>query len=128
LLKAFSSFAFQISREKPREEEWNKLNKEKLTILLNYAQCKILLKDYCVALDHLNEILSYEADNVKALYRRAKTNRLLYNYDKAKDDLNRVSALDATMKNLCLRDARDIDIEIKKQNEKDREMFKGKLF
>jgi AH receptor-interacting protein len=104
------------------------LNKEKLVILLNYSQCKILLKEYYQALDHLNEILKYEPDNVKALYRRSKTNRLLFNYNEAKDDLNSVARLDDGMISLCLKDLKDIESEIKEHNEKDKNIFRGKLF
>lgn len=47
-------------REKPRDVEWNELNAMKLPLLLNYAQCKLLLEDYYAVIEHCSSVLEFE--------------------------------------------------------------------
>lgn len=47
-------------REKPRDVEWNELNAMKLPLLLNYAQCKLLMEDYYAVIEHCSSVLEFE--------------------------------------------------------------------
>lgn len=64
-------------REKPKDVEWIALTKIKVPLLLNYAQCKLLEKDFYRVIECCTEVLSYEPENLKAFYRRGKGNSLL---------------------------------------------------
>lgn len=44
-------------RLKPREKEWDELNKIKTPLLLNLAQCKLIAKDYYQVIEHCTSIL-----------------------------------------------------------------------
>lgn len=50
-------------REKPKDEEWTKLNKLKNPLLLNYAQCKLLNKEYYDVIEHCTTVLENEPGN-----------------------------------------------------------------
>jgi hypothetical protein len=47
-------------REKPRDIEWNELNAKKIPLLLNYAQCKLLLQDYYAVIEHCTTVLEFD--------------------------------------------------------------------
>lgn len=47
-------------REKPHDIEWNKLNKQKLPLLLNFAQCKLSEGDYYPVIEHCTTVLQSE--------------------------------------------------------------------
>lgn len=57
-LKASSKY-FEF-REKPNDEEWLELIRVKIPILLNYAQCRLLDKDYYAVIEHCTEVLKHE--------------------------------------------------------------------
>ena len=44
-------------REKPHDEEWNKLDDMKVPFLLNYAQCKLYAEEYYEVIEHTSEVL-----------------------------------------------------------------------
>lgn len=50
----------EFDREKPNDEEWLDLIKVKIPILLNYAQCRLLDKDYYAVIEHCTEVLKHE--------------------------------------------------------------------
>lgn len=115
-------------KEKPHCDEWNQLNDTKSTLLLNLSLCEFNVKEYYPCLEHVNTVLESQPNNVKALYRRAKTNIALYNYDEARKDLNKCAELDKSLENevkSLLEHIKKIEVELKK---KEMEKFKGKLF
>ena len=57
------------------------------TLLLNYAQCKPLNKEYYSVIEHCSTVLKTEPDNVKALYRRGKA------YINTRDEKNGIKDL-----------------------------------
>lgn len=85
------------NRERPQDTEWNDLNAVKLPILLNYAQCKLLSKDYYAVIKHCDEVLKFEPDNVKALFRRAKAHLGAWNPNECRADFERCLELDAKL-------------------------------
>ncbi|KAJ6638237.1 AH receptor-interacting protein [Pseudolycoriella hygida] len=86
-----------ILKEKPHDEEWLELIKVKIPILLNYAQCRLLDKDYYAVIEHCTEVLKHEPKNVKALYRRAKAHAAVWNTDNAKEDYHKCATLDPSL-------------------------------
>lgn len=70
------------------------LAKLKAPILLNYAQCRLLAHDYYDVIDHCNEVLMLEPNNVKALYRRAKAHFGAWNPQESRRDFLRAARLD----------------------------------
>lgn len=89
--------------------------------MLNYAQCRLLDKDYYAVIEHCSEVLkhepskkiktffffefgvhqtlsfSFKLENVKALYRRAKAHAAVWNTDNAKEDFQKCAILDASL-------------------------------
>lgn len=51
---------FLSSREKPHDTEWLELIKMKMPLLLNFAQCKLIKKDYYAVIEHCTEVLKHE--------------------------------------------------------------------
>lgn len=49
-----------IYREKPHDVEWLELIKVKVPLLLNYAQCKLIQKEYYEVIEHCSEVLKHE--------------------------------------------------------------------
>lgn len=49
-----------ICSEKPNDEEWLSLNQMKIPLLLNYAQCKLLNKEYYSVIEHCTTVLKTE--------------------------------------------------------------------
>lgn len=49
-----------FSSEKPGEVEWNELNDLKRPLLLNYAMCKLQMKDFYSVIEHTSTVLKQE--------------------------------------------------------------------
>jgi len=47
-------------REKPQDDEWLALRDQKLPLLLNYSQCKLLMEDYYIVIEHCTEALEID--------------------------------------------------------------------
>lgn len=80
----------------------------KLPILLNYAQCKLLAGDFYAVIEHCNEVLKHQPDNVKALFRRAKAHRGAWNPTEARDDFQRCVELDAQLTTAVQKDLTEL--------------------
>jgi AH receptor-interacting protein len=114
-------------REKPKDEEWNALAKLKVSLLLNFSQCKLLQKDYYRVIECCTEVLSYEPDNLKAFYRRGKGHVGAWNPDKAQDDFHRCIELDPSLKATITKEINALNDKIKTYEEKDKSNY-SKLF
>ncbi|XP_037787724.1 uncharacterized protein LOC119583325 [Penaeus monodon] len=53
-------------REKPNDEEWNKLNEMKMPLLLNYAQCQLLQGEYYTVIEHCTTVLDKDPGSFSA--------------------------------------------------------------
>lgn len=69
----------------------------KVPLLLNYSQCRLLERDYYPVIEHCTEVLRYEPDCVKALFRRGKAHAGAWNLDRARADFERCAALDPSL-------------------------------
>lgn len=114
-------------REKPGDEEWTKLDKMKIPLLLNYSQCKLLLGEYYEVIKHTTTVLEKDSENVKALYRRAKANKACWNPDEAKADFHKASEFDPSLRKSIKKELEELDQMIKEHNAVDKEKMK-KLF
>lgn len=114
-------------REKPGDEEWTELLELKIPLLLNYAQCRLSLKDYYPVIEHTTEVLEHKPDNVKALFRRAKAHVGAWNPAEAKEDFTRVMQLDQSLAGACRKEIAAIEALEKAKDEEDRTKL-NKLF
>ena len=69
----------------------------KKMLFLNLCACKIELKNFKEAIREANSVLEIDPKNLKALYRRAKANRMLGNLNQAQRDIR--LALEASESN-----------------------------
>lgn len=58
---------FIFFREKPHDVDWLELVKIKIPLLLNYAQCKLLQKEYYEVIEHCSEVLKHEPSKILLL-------------------------------------------------------------
>ncbi|GIY11477.1 AH receptor-interacting protein [Caerostris extrusa] len=97
-----------IMREKPGDKEWQELHKIKIPLLCNYAQCKLLEKDYYTVIEITTTVLEKDKDNVKALYRRGKAYVGTWDLDLACDDFKRVAELDSSFTTVIQKELKNI--------------------
>ncbi|KAI4503599.1 hypothetical protein M0802_001002 [Mischocyttarus mexicanus] len=109
--------------EKPNDEEWLTLNKMKVPLLLNYAQCKLLNKEYYSVIEHCTTVLKIEPDNIKALYRRGKAYIGTWDEDKATKDLKKVTELDPSLQNMIDKELQVLATVIKEKDKIQQQIF-----
>lgn len=73
----------------------------------------LLKQDYYAVIEHCTEVLSHDASNVKALYRRAKAHVGAWNPDDAKKDYQKCLELDKSLKAKITRDLDDLNEQIR---------------
>ena len=113
--------------EKPNEEEWLALNKLKTPLLLNYAQCKLIKKEYYAVIEHCTTILKHDPDNVKALYRRGKAYIGAWDEEKAIKDLRRATGLDPALQSAVEKELQAFSVAIKEKDQLEKKKL-SKLF
>lgn len=115
-------------KEKPKDVEWMQLNKIKVPILLNYAQCKLLESDYYSVIEHCTTVLESEPNNVKALFRRAKAHVGAWNFQEAKNDFLQVIEVDPKSENLARKELHELEKLRKAKDAEDKAKLFGKMF
>lgn len=77
-------------REKPGDEEWERLHQMKIPLLLNYSQCQILQGHFYQAIEHCTTVL--EKDPGMSLDLSNITNHLFvqHMYSTMKDMLHHI--------------------------------------
>lgn len=111
-------------REKPKDEEWLALAGLKVPLLLNYSQCRLLQKDYYRVIECCTEVLSYDPDNVKALYRRGKGHVGAWNAEKAEEDFKRCASLDPKLSQIIEKEMNDFKKTIKSKEQMDKANYR----
>ena len=114
-----------ILREKPHDEEWLELRKQKVPLLLNYSQCKLSLNEYYPVIEHCSEALEIEPNNVKALFRRAKAHVGAWNPNDAREDFQKVSEFDPTLLPACTKELKHLEHLEKEKDNADKDKFKN---
>ncbi|CAG9858740.1 unnamed protein product [Phyllotreta striolata] len=125
--KALGILEQLMLREKPHDTEWNEMEKQKIPILLNYAQCKLNEGDYYGVIEHCTNILKSDKDNVKAYFRRAKGHVGAWNPEEAKNDFLKVMELDESLTPLVKKELLNLERLVKEHNSEDKDRY-GKLF
>mmetsp|Transcript_22694 Transcript_22694/g.47243 ORF Transcript_22694/g.47243 Transcript_22694/m.47243 type:complete len:464 (-) Transcript_22694:29-1420(-) len=91
----------------PENEEEEKQTEEiRLTALSNSAACFLKVKAYEDTLDHCDQVLKVDPQNVKCLYRRAVAHRCRDEFEKAKESI--LAAISIDPKNPTLRYERNL--------------------
>lgn len=70
----------------------------------------------------------FNADNVKALYRRAKANIQVWRTEEAQQDYQRVIELDPTLSNAVKKELKLLSEAVKQHDAEDKQKLQGKLF
>jgi AH receptor-interacting protein len=118
----------QIIKEKPQSEAWYGIAKRKVPLLLNYAQCKLLMQDYVDTIRHTTSVLEVEPGNVKALYRRGKAHAASWDVEEATRDLRRAAELDTSLVKPVEKELKAMAERVKEKDVAEKERLKGKLF
>lgn len=111
-------------REKPGDTPWLELDQMKIPFLLNYAQCKLFLGDFYEVIEHTSTVLEKDKSNVKALFRRAKAHVKCWNPKEAREDFNRVAALDPSLAKAVQKELHELEKLTKKHDAEDRDRLK----
>lgn len=112
-------------REKPKDEEWNALAKLKVPLLLNYAQCRLLEKDFYRVIELCTEVISYESDNLKAFYRRGRAYVGAWEPEKAQEDFLRCISLDPSLKPSITKEINALKDKIKSLEDKEKSKYRN---
>lgn len=100
----------------------------KIPLLLNYAQCKLLNKEYYSVIEHCTTVLKTEPENIKALYRRGKAYIGAWDEENAIKDLKKVAEIDPLLHNCVEKELQVFATAIKEkdivQKEKLSKLFK----
>ena len=121
------SYLEQLSiKEQPQSEAWHKIENDKLPLLLNYAQCKMALRDYREVIKHTSSALEIDGNNVKAYYRRGKAHALCWNVEEAKKDFQQAITLDPSLTKLVSKELTELQEKLQEQNKLESERLRGK--
>ncbi|XP_045172004.2 AH receptor-interacting protein-like [Mercenaria mercenaria] len=112
-------------KEKPGDPDWHVLEDMKIPLLLNFSQCKLLLKEYYIVIEHTSTVLKRDPDNVKALFRRGKAHIGAWNPREARIDFERVAELDSTLSNTVKKELKYLEELQKKKDLQDKEKLKS---
>ncbi|XP_044269500.1 AH receptor-interacting protein [Tribolium madens] len=123
--KAIGIIEQLMIKEKPHDEEWNELDKMKVPILLNYAQCKLNQGDYYAVIEHCTTAIKSDPSNVKAYYRRAKAHVGAWNTREAFDDFRKVLELDQSLTTTVKKEMTALEEQIKKKDMEDKQKLKN---
>ena len=115
-------------REKPQSSEWDKIEHDKIPLLLNYSQCHLLLKDYPEVIRQTTKVLEIDPNNVKALFRRGKAYSASWSSSEAETDFKKVMELDASLSRTVDKELKALRERMKEKEDEERTRFRGKLF
>ncbi|KAL5477687.1 hypothetical protein EMCRGX_G024515 [Ephydatia muelleri] len=115
-------------KEKAHSDEWNRIEEKKVPLLLNYAQCKLIMMEYAEAIRHTTTVLEFDSNNVKALFRRGKAHAGCWNVEQAKLDFAKACTLDPSLSKVIDKELTALMQRVNEKNTEERNMFKGKLF
>ena len=118
----------QQHRERRDSVEWKAIIEKKIPLLLNYAQCKLLLKEYVETIRQCCTVIEYRPDNVKAYFRRGKAHAAVWDVKEATADLKKAAELDPSLAKTVEKELKDLAERVKEKDKEERERLKGKLF
>ena len=56
-----------FNREKPHDEEWLALREQKIPLLLNFSQCKLIASEFYPVIEHCSEVLEIDPGTILRL-------------------------------------------------------------
>ncbi|KAJ3109462.1 hypothetical protein HDU96_007226 [Phlyctochytrium bullatum] len=125
--KAVKNFQYENNLS---SDEKKKVNAMKLPCHLNLAACFLKVQQYDKVIEECNKALAISSHSTKALYRRAQAHLQRIELDQAKNDLLKAIEYDSEqggndpgLKSLL----KQVNAEIRKYEEKDRQLYK-KMF
>ncbi|KAF5193405.1 Peptidylprolyl isomerase [Thalictrum thalictroides] len=125
--KRYEKAAKYIDYDTSFSEEEKKQSKAlKVSCNLNDAACKLKLKDYKQAEKLCTKVLEIEAQNVKALYRRAQAYIHLVDLDLAELDIKKALEIDPNNRDVKL-EYKVLKEKMKEYNKKDAQFY-GNIF
>ncbi|XP_047658530.1 aryl-hydrocarbon-interacting protein-like 1 isoform X2 [Tachysurus fulvidraco] len=111
------------SREMPGDEDYIKLSKLIMPLVLNYCQCMLELEEYYEVIEHTTELIEKHKDSVKAYYKRAKAYAAVWSEKEAKRDFLMVAKLDMTLVRLVQKELKLLSETIKEKHWEDKEKY-----
>lgn len=126
--EALSYLEEQLIKEKPHCEDWQCIAIRKVPLLLNYAQCKMVQKEYADVIRHTSMVLEMDSDNVKALYKRGMACSASWDVEGAKKDLKRAAELQPTLTRAVEQELQNLAKRVRDKDEVERKRLEGKMF
>lgn len=117
-----------LMREKPESFEWKNQVEKKIPLLLNYAQCKLLMEDYVETIRQCSAVIVYDPSNVKAFFRRGKAYAAVWDVKEAKADFDKAVELDASLAKAAEREMKALMERVKEKDIEEKLRLKGKMF
>lgn len=121
--KALSVIESLMTKERPKDEEWTRLDDMKAPFLLNLAQVKLTQGEYYDCIKFTDEILKKDPENIKALFRRAKAHSAVWNISEAKKDFRKCLEYDKNMTKTVTKCFQELKTKEMLKNKEDRERF-----
>lgn len=115
-------------KEKAHSDEWNRIEEKKVPLLLNYAQCKLIMTEYAEVIRHTTTVLEFDSNNVKALFRRGKAHAGCWNVEEAKADFEKACTLDPSLSKVVDKELTMLMQRVHEKNIEERKTLEGKLF
>lgn len=126
-IKGLNVIESLMIKERPKDDDWNRLEAMKNPFLLNLAQVKLSQGEYYDCIKYTDEVLKRDPENVKALFRRAKAHAGVWNLDEARKDLKKCMELDGNMTEALTKCFQELKTKEMLKDKDDREKFK-KMF
>ncbi|XP_046704775.1 uncharacterized protein LOC124385638 isoform X2 [Silurus meridionalis] len=111
------------SREMPGDEDYIRLSKLIIPLVLNYCQCMLELEEYYEVIEHTTELIEKHKDCVKAYYKRAKAYAAVWSEKESKRDFLMVANLDETLARLVQRELKILSEKMKEKYWEDKEKY-----
>ena len=115
-------------QQQPQSDDWLAIEHRKVPLLLNYAQCMLLKKDYAEVVRHTTTVLAVDPDNVKALYRRARAHAASWDKEAAEEDFRCVVKLDPSLARSAAKELTQLEEKLRREQEAEKDRWQGKLF
>lgn len=112
-------------REKPNDIEWNDLAKLKIPLLLNFAQCMLIQRNYYRVMECCAEVIKYDPDNLKAYYRRGKAHVGAWNAIDAEKDFKKCLELDPLLKKSIDKELDSLNVKMKEHDDENKSKYKN---
>lgn len=122
-LKGLGIIESLISKERPGDPEFTRLEESKVPFLLNLAQVKLNQGQYYDCIKHTDEVLKRDPENIKALFRRAKAHAGVWNLSDAKNDFKKCIEYDRRMTKAASKCMQELEAREVLKNKEDREKF-----